>query len=383
MKKWISTSWMGRASLGGTCLAVILVCCAFPGCGQSPEKVPPSSEDSRGRPVQCTVVPAPEALSGTFYPGRVQAAEQIRLSFEHSGTIRDITVQMGDFVRSGQVAARLDPKEYRLALAAKKADVREVRAGLREAAADYERVKALYEMQNVSQRDLDQAQARRSSLQAKLDAARQAVQLARKRFRDCTLRAPVAGRVAAVPVEAHQTIQAGHPVLVLDAKRPAEVRIGVPEPLISKVRPGMEARVRLQALPGKGFLARVSEIGVESTSLGTFPVTLTLEKKAQGIRAGMAAEAALNLARERKKIFVPAQAVAGDPGGDRFVWIVDIDSSQVHKRNVQVGPLTAKGVEIASGLFGGERIVVRGVHRLNAGMKVRVLNESGSPVSGQ
>ncbi|MFW6106296.1 MAG: hypothetical protein ACOC5H_02905, partial [Desulfovermiculus sp.] len=64
----------------------------------------------------------------------------------------------------------------------------------------------------------------------------------------------------------------------------------------------------------------------------------------------------------------------------RYVWVVNRQSSRVGKREVQVGTFAEQGVQILSGLDQGETIVLRGVHRLQEDMEVRILDESGRPV---
>ncbi len=56
--------------------------------------------------------------------------------------------------------------------------------------------------------------------------------------------------------------------------------------------------------------------------------------------------------------------------------VLDLDEQTVHRRQVRVGWLLPDGLQVLDGLEGGEHLVVRGVHRLEEGQKVRLLNVS-------
>ncbi|MFP4258398.1 MAG: efflux RND transporter periplasmic adaptor subunit [Desulfovermiculus sp.] len=352
----------------------------FPGCNGQPEVDSDSSAPSRPRPVVTMTVPEPDGPSRVYYPGQVQAAVQTRLSFEQNGRIQEVFVKEGSRVQRGQLLARLDPGDYQLAVEERRARLREVQARLQEARSSYRRVKALYETQNISRKELDETRGSLQALEARQEAARNALSLAEQDLKDCMLRAPLAGHVADVPVEVHQTVQAGQPVVVLNSDQDMHVRIQVPESIIARIEIGTRARVRIDALSGKKFAARVSEAGVQAGPLSTYPLELTLQEQEEDIRAGMAAQASLNLDAVKQSVHVPAQAVFGQAGQKRYVWVVNRQSSRVGKREVQVGTFAEQGVQILSGLDQGETIVLRGVHRLQEDMEVHILDESGRPV---
>ncbi|MDZ7760259.1 MAG: efflux RND transporter periplasmic adaptor subunit [Desulfovermiculus sp.] len=256
--------------------SLLLLVFVFLGCNGQPEVDSASSEVSRPRPVVTMIVPQPDGPRQVFYPGQMQAAVQTRLSFEQGGTIQDILVHTGSHVQPGQVLARLDPGDYRLAVNDRQARLQEVQARLEEAKSNYRRIKSLYETQNVSRQELDQARGTFKALKAQEEEARNALDQAEQDLADCVLRAPLAGRVADVPMEVHQTLQAGRPVVVLNSEHNMQVQISVPEAVISRVREGDRAIVRIDALPEEEFAARVSEVGVQAGPLSTYPVELTL-----------------------------------------------------------------------------------------------------------
>jgi multidrug efflux pump subunit AcrA (membrane-fusion protein) len=75
-----------------------------------------------------------------------------------------------------------------------------------------------------------------------------------------------------------------------------------------------------------------------------------------------------------ERVLVPAPAVVGGIDKKNFVWVYDPDSQTVKKCSVQVGNLTSYGLQIKEGLDPGDIVVTRGVHCLEEGIQVRLLD---------
>ena len=64
--------------------------------------------------VKTSEVKAYQGLFKITYPGKLQAASDVKLAFRVAGPIKDIYVQEGEYVRKGKLLARLDPRDYQL-----------------------------------------------------------------------------------------------------------------------------------------------------------------------------------------------------------------------------------------------------------------------------
>ena len=105
---------------------------------------------------------------------------------------------------------------------------------------------------------------------------------------------------------------------------------------------------------------------------------MKLVKQDSNIRAGMAASVRLSLAEgdaDEKVIYVPTSAVAADQKG-RFVWLVfdtnEAGVGQVSRSDVEVGKLTARGMELLSGVEPGNRVVIAGRDFMSEGLRVKM-----------
>ncbi|MCZ6507278.1 MAG: efflux RND transporter periplasmic adaptor subunit [Acidobacteria bacterium] len=334
---------------------------------------PPKAETVL-RPVRFEQVSTSRAARLRTFAGVAKAGLETRLSFRVSGTVERVPVVVGERVRRGHVLARLDATDYELRVQEALAGLAQAEAAARNAEADYERVRGLYENNNASRRELDGARANNESSQAQVVAVEKRLEGARQQVSYCTLHAPVDGTVASVAVEVNENIQAGQKLFLLTAAGDIDVEVALPELLIADIELGQRSVVRFDALPGRSFEAGVTEAGVAMLGTATtFAVTVRLEEADPRIRSGMAAEADFRfpVAGGQGRMLVAPVAVGEDRAG-RYVFVLDKGSGTVGRRAVTVGELTADGLEVLSGLAEGELIVTAGVRRLTDGERVLV-----------
>ncbi len=353
--------------------ALILIACTglMTGCARE-EPLPPPV-----RPVVTQIVEEPGGMRERTFSGTAKAAVETRLSFRVSGELRELPLKTGQRVKKGDLIARLDVTDFQLQVNQLEAQLAQSQAGLNEATADYERNRALYEAESVSKSDLDRARAAFESAAAQHDATGQSLKLARQQFGYCTLLAPVNGSVATVPIENHQTVQAGAVVATLTSGDEMELEVGIPESLISSLQAGDAAEITFDSFQDRRFASTVSEVGVDVDASSTYPVTLRLLDQSREIRPGMVGAATFTFSDgpDAQAMVVPSVAVVGRGEDERFVWVYQPETSTVVRRDVRVGALTSRGLQILAGLQPGDRIVTRGVHRIEEGTNVRLLEE--------
>ena len=345
----------------------------IPSCSQ-PEQAPVEAI----RPVVTMLVPEPGAGRVRRFSGTARAALQTPLSFRVGGEIIELPAKRGQPVAEGDLIARVDSRDYELQVKQSEAQLAQAEAQLEQVRANYERTRQLYETQSVSKSDLDSQEAAYKSAAAQRDSAQKGLELARQQLEYCALKAPVAGSIASVPVELHQTVAAGQTIADLSSGDEMELEVGIPESLIGEIKTGQPAEVSFEAIPNARFEGRISEVGIAGSGSSAYPVKVKLLKSDSRIRLGMVGEASFSFAAAgRPALYIPAEAVAPGAGGQRFVWVFNPATETVARREVKIGALTSEGLEISEGLKPGERIVTRGVNRVSEGLKVRLMNEGG------
>ncbi len=330
------------------------------------------------RPVRFAQVFATGGTRVRTFSGVAQAAVESKLSFKVPGTVQLISVSVGDFITEGAVIAKLDNKDYTLQLQEAEAALAQSQAQQRNAESIYERVQGLYENRNASKQDIDSARAAAESARAQVTSIENRLALAQLQLNYTSLTAPFDGAVASVAVEENENIAAGMMVVMLNAGGPQEVKVTVPEMLISQIHPGSVVEVTFGALDDIVLPATVTEVGVSSSEYTTtYPVTAQLSQPHESVRPGMVAEVAFTFetAGTLDCMIVPPHAVGEDRVG-RFVFLIEPAGENLgiaRRTAVVIGELTGEGLEIISGVEEGDLVITAGVSRVNDGQKVKVL----------
>lgn len=411
-------------------MCLSLVTLALAGCSK------PVGEEPV-RPVRAIKVGDVAAIQGRGYPGRAAPVEEVELSFRVSGPLVALPVKVGDRVKKDDLIAAIDPRDFHTALDLAqgnlerskaellamergarpeeieqlKAALAEARATAKQAAAEHARSIELFQKNALSRSDFDLSLARRERTAAQVKVAQESLRIgvegareedlqakraeiraleaavadAKNKLEYATLRAPFGGELAAKYVENFQTVQAKQPIVRLLDTSKIKVTVQVPESVIALVPEVKKAVCRFDALPGREFEGQVTEIGTEATrTTRTYPVTMQLDQpKDVKIVPGMAAVVRGKLdellASAARKLAVPAEAIfTPETEKQNYVWVVDADAGTVSRRKVVTGELTTGGVSITDGLKPGEWIVTAGVHSLQEGQKVRILQTRGT-----
>lgn len=345
------------------------------GCGEEAVEV-----ETPLRPVRSERVVPISTTQPITLAGAARAGVESRLSFRVSGTVVTVAVERGDRVEPAQVLAKIDAVDYELKLEEAEATLAQAAASARRAESDYDRVRTLYENNNAAKSELEAARAVAESATAQLEAGQKRVEQARRLLSFTVLRAPSAGAIAEVLIEPNENVNAGQGVFLLTGGARPEVVVDVPEVSISAVFKGQTVRVSFDALPGRTFTGRVSEVGVAATgAASTYAVTAEIEDAVPEIRSGMAADVLFELERDATagRLAVPLVAV-GEDGDGRFVFVLERQgdgTGVVHRRSVVTGELlSGDGIEVREGLEEGEEVVTAGVRRLVDAMPVKVLD---------
>jgi RND family efflux transporter MFP subunit len=350
-------------------LLVVVLVFLVGGCGEKDEGEPAEVV----RPVKTAVVQGFAEGEQTF-PGRVEAGSKLLVSFRVPGRIVELPVRKGEAIKKGQLIARLDPRDYEIA-------VEEAKATYQRSEADFQRYKRLYESDAVPLADLDQRRSERDVSKARLDEAE-------KNLSYTYLRAPFAGMIGNRYVENHMDIQAQEEVVDLNDTTSVEVKINASENLVALIEQfthqlDIKVYAEYDAKPGQRYALKLKEIAARADpQTQTFQVTFSMPQPGDiALLPGMTALVRLVVnikpgASIEVPISVPAIAVKTSPGGDKVVWVVNTDDMTVHARKVSVGSMRGTAaIEILDGLEGGERVVIAGLAHLSEGMKVRFWEE--------
>ena len=322
------------------------------------------------RPVATMVLGSAERR-GLSFPGTVQASDRADLAFRVPGSLIALPINEGDYVRRGQLLARLDPTDYDLSF-------QEAQATYDQSEANYQRYKRLYEREAVSLAELEGHRARRDVSKARMDQADKNVSYT-------SLRAPFSGFIGRRFIENFEDVQAKEVILSLQSVDTVEIVINVPERVLALTsgREGLELAATFAAVPTSEFPLWLKEVAAESDSrTQTFAVTFAMRQPDElNVLPGMTAEVWVrqemeSLSQEVQSFLVPATAVFVSESGEPSVWVLEGDET-ARRRAVDVGELVAPDrIQLLGGVAAGERIAIAAVSQIRDGMTVRPMAEN-------
>lgn len=283
------------------------------------------------------------------------------------GEVSAVLVEAGDWVKAGQVLARVERSvqvEQRASLAA---SLKVAQADARLAQNELERAQALVSRGFISKATLDQKMAARDAAVARVNVARAQLGEQQARIGRLDIRAPADGLVLTRSVEQGQVIGSGTGVLFRMAKGgEMELLARVGETDLAHLSVGASATVTpvggRQSYEGR--IWQISSVIDPQTRQGDARVALSYHRD---LRPGGFASARI-VSGSVQAPLLPESAIQNDDEGS-YVFVVN-GNNIVERRDVRVGQVSAAGVPVLDGLTGREKVVILAGGFLNAGQKV-------------
>lgn len=179
------------------------------------------------------------------------------------------------------------------------------------------------------------------------------------------LNAPIAGMISKVNIAQGQPVSPDAELIEIIDLSIVEAVAHVPQHLAGKLKPGVKAHIRVNALPEHVFEAKLAHIAaVADENTGTLEAAFHVPNPDKLLRPGMKAEFSLVVSQRENVMSIPRSAVQGD-AAERFVYIKDYDLKNAFvKVPVVLGAQNDRFVEVVKGLFPGDEVVTRGAYAL-------------------
>jgi len=384
--------------------------------------------------------------------GEIKPTTYTNITAQGFGRITEILVKEGDHIKKGDrlllqdnVQANADVQAQAAAInsnqsgvqaaeasfKATQSDLLMQQANLEKAKLDYERGQGLYKDGLIAKQDFDQRKTSYDAAVATVDASKarmlaQKAQLEQVRSQldqgkavlvhtkdilsKTTYVSPINGIVSYLPVRMGEYVvpgiqnATGSFLMTLSDMSVVTSEVKVDETDIVNVKIGQDADVTIDAVPGKVFKGKVTEIGsqavLRSSGLATtqtttsnqeakdFKVVVTLENPPDNLRPGLSTTAKIRTAERKNAIGIPIQALAvrsrkdleeaaknakkdgnvtlaapppatpGDPKKDEVQGVFVVNGKKAVFRPVDTGISGVTDIEITKGLQEGNEIVV-------------------------
>lgn len=306
------------------------------------------------------------------YPGHVNAANEVNLSFKVSGTIDRIFISEGSYVHKGQLLACLDSTDYRVQLDATEAEYNQVKS-------KSERIMSLYDENGTTPDNYDMARFGLQQITAKYKSHKDQLKYTR-------MYAPFSGYVQSRFFDTYETVGAGMPVLSIVDEKNTEIEINLSASDFIDKDNFSRYSCTFSIYPEKVFT--LEPIGVNRKANSNQLYTMRLRMKDNGeadkIYPGMVTMVTINRKDNSTNLFsVPGNSVFTDKENS-YIWSYNPSDGKIRKKEVVPVRLLRMGRSIVrcNSLRNGEIVVASGVHYLKDGEKVNLLPQKSETNMG-
>lgn len=352
--------------------------------------------------------------------GSLTGDEQTDVAPSVAGKVVAIGVDLGSYVKRGQMIVRLDDVDAKLRVQQAVAQVEQSKAALRQAEEkvgvrpgqsfdpnkipevanarvaldlaekNLRRAEKLIESGDVSKSVYDQQRAQRDQLkqvyESSLSLARQnfaavataranvanaesQLGLARRSLSYALVFSPIDGFVTERTADLGEYVSPTTKVATIVRINPLRVRIDIPEQAIPAVTVGQSVSVTTSAWPDKNFSGRIARISPNVTPTSrTMTVEAEIENGSGALKPGQFATVRILQSRAQAAVLVPARAVRTESGVSRVFVIKD---GRAQERQVQLGQSEGDLVEIKGGVAADEVVATSNIEQLSDGMAVK------------
>ena len=323
------------------------------GCGSNTKKAEakPQAVVETAPTVSVVQVSKREVPQIATYTSTVQPYVKNNIVPQAGGRITKINVEIGDFVKEGQVLAEID-----------KAQLQQAQLSLKNQEVELARLKSLYEAGGLSKSDLDAIELQYNVTKTQVENL----------LENTVLRSPINGVVTARNYDVGDMCSVASPIFTVEQIIPVKLLVGISESDYSKVKKGDSVEIKADAVPDKTFYGKINRIyPTIDPATRTFTVEVVVQNNYRTLRPGMFVRATVNFGTNNNVVIPDVAVVKQQGSGERFVYVLNQDGTVTYQK-VVLGVRMGAEYEVLEGLEDGATIVTGGQIRLKDGIKVTV-----------
>lgn len=350
-----------------------------------------SSDQNHAGPPPAPVVVAKAAMKNVPLQvqaiGAVSTIATVTIRSQVDGQVESIHFQRGDQVKQGQTLFTIDDGPYKAASDQAKANLSRDEALAANARVDAQRTAGLVKQAAATEYEAEQAQRKYESLLATVKGDAAAVQQARLKLDDCTIKSPITGVAGDLLVNPGDIVKVNDTaMLVINQIKPIYVTFAIPEQYLDPLRKLMartplHVSAKVPAAPSTA-LARLmpppaAEHGTVTfvdnkvdTATGLISLKATFANADQQLWPGQYVNTTLDVLTIPNAVVVPSQAVQTGQNG-AFVYVLKPDQT-VAQTPVTTGIEQDGHTVIVKGITAGQTVITDGQLRLRDGAKVTI-----------
>ena len=310
----------------------------------------------------------------TIITGKIEPRNEVNVKPQISGIIAELYKEPGDYVKAGDVIAKVKVIPDMNQLSSAEMRVRLAEINLKQAQTDFNREENLYNQKLVSADEYDKSkqalnQAKHEKLAAEdaLEVIRDGVSKSNAKASSTLIRSTISGVILDIPVKVgnsvilSNTFNDGTTIATVANMNDLIFRGNIDETEVGQLVNGMNMKITIGALQDLKFdaaLEYISPKAVESNGANQFEIKAAVKLVEGGkIRSGYSANAEIVLAKANKVLSIPESAIEFS-GDSTFVYVVKGEGKDKTYERTQVDTGLSDGVniEIKKGLTAKDKV---------------------------
>jgi len=290
-------------------------------------------------------------------PGSIEPWTRLMLLSKIGGAVTEIAVKEGDRVKKGDVIARIEDADYKIAL--DKAE-----AAYKLAVADLKRDQSIFEKGVIPEATLEANSTRMQTARADYENAR--LMLSRT-----TVTSPMNGIIRRMDAKIGSQLSIGDPIAeILEIERMKGV-IGIPESDVTAVSRLDTVDISIQALENRTIHAKKYFLSPSPETVARlYRLELEIDNSVSDIRSGMFIRADIVKDVVENALTIPFYSVISR-NDEQYVYVEE--DGQARKRPVRLGIMEKWMVQVTAGLQAGEKVLVEGHRDVEDGQKIKII----------
>lgn len=302
--------------------------------------------------------------------GTLKADEEVIVSSEVDGVVKNIKVDEGYAVSQGTLLAEINQIDYVLEEKRADAALKQAQANLANVKAEYQRKESLFKEQLVTRQQFDDISTRVTLAEADLARAKASLDTTRERLSRTKIYSPLNGMVKEKKVSAGDYIRNGSPLFQLIKVDQLKLIFTVSEKDIAGLKTGQDVVFTVDSFPDKKFKGRLNLIypNVEERTR-TLQAEAIVPNANRLLKPGFFARVFVYTAAPRDAIVAPLTALMYD---NSTISLFVVEGNVAHSKIIKTGGKYGEEIEVTEGLKNNEQVVVVGQNNLSEGVKVNV-----------
>lgn len=349
---------------------------ALSSCAKSNDDSGPESETKKPDPSVEKVTLKKETLEGSMIiPGELVPFQQVDLYAKVTGFVKELKVDIGSKVKTGQVLLVLEAPELVSQLSAAHSRLKSQEALYTASLANYNRlVETSKTPGTISQNDLEQASARKDADLANLDAAKASYKEINEVKDYLIIRAPFDGTITARNINIGAYVgPSGRgselPALTLQQHDKLRLVVSVPETYSGYLKQGDEVAFKVRSLPSENFKAKLARLsGALDQKFRSQRVEADIKNSDNTFLAGTVADVTLTMRSSANAFAVPKSAVVTTSEG---AFVVKVADQKAKRIDVKKGLVFDDRIEVFGDLSEGDVLLKKGNEEIKDGQEIK------------